>query len=184
MKIERGRASSDPRLRYRVDVIAPNVLNAVESVGGWLFDRAMGGWDVNVMVYDHDDSRPLKILGARSLGLRHALISRAERPPAQTMAISSDLFCRDTRVRQTVSQALQRPFSEVALWGAAPLELGPSIVEMRHELSSAARVFKSHALAAACRRETASVGGTETFRCRTIARPSRLRPLFLHGLRA
>ena len=51
-------------MRYRLDVIAPNVLDVVDSVGGWLFDRAIGGWDVNVMVDDHDDPRPLKILAS------------------------------------------------------------------------------------------------------------------------
>ncbi len=172
-------------MRYRLDVIAPNILDTVESVGGWLFDRAMGGWDVNVMVYDHDDSRPLRILGALSCDLRQALISWKELPTAQTVAVAADLYCRDARVRRSVLEVLQRRPTEVTLWGEPrPVELEPGVDESRHELSHAARVFKSHALAAACGHETASVGDTETFRCGTIARPSRLRHLSLHGLRA
>ena len=172
-------------MRYRLDVIAPNVVDAVESVGGWLFDRAMGGWDVNVMVYDHEDPRPLTILGARSLDISDALTSWRGRPPAQTVAIAADLFCRDARVRQSFLEVLCRRPTEVTLWGEPrPVELESSVDEMRHELSHAARVFKSHALAAACGHETARVGDTETFRCGTIARPSRLRHLPLHGLKA
>lgn len=171
-------------MRYRLDVIAPNVLDVVDSIGGWLFDRAIGGWDVNVMVDDHDNRRPLKILGARSFDIRHALISSSAGPPAQALAVAADPFCRDERVRRIVQQALQHRPTEVTLWGEPrPVELEPWVDETRYELSSAARIFKSYALAAASGREITPVADTEIFRYGTIARPLPLRALSRHGLR-
>ncbi len=37
-------------MRYRLDVIAPSVIDAVQFTGGWLFDRVMAGWDVTVLI--------------------------------------------------------------------------------------------------------------------------------------
>ena len=51
-------------MRYRLDVVAADVADVVRFAGGWLFDRAMAGWDVTVLVADHPDERPLRILGA------------------------------------------------------------------------------------------------------------------------
>src|ERR1700688_3322744 len=51
-------------LRPRLAVLAPSVVEVVRSAGGWLFDRAMAGWNVTVITSDHSDSRPLQILGA------------------------------------------------------------------------------------------------------------------------
>ncbi|WP_343575423.1 hypothetical protein [Mycobacterium sp.] len=50
-------------MRYRLDVVAADVADVVTFAGGWLFDRAMAGWDVTVLVADHVDERPLRILG-------------------------------------------------------------------------------------------------------------------------
>jgi hypothetical protein len=55
--------------RYRFQVVAANVADAVISIGGLIFDRAMSGWDVSVVV-DGDkerstDDRPIRILGGR-----------------------------------------------------------------------------------------------------------------------
>ena len=33
-------------VRYRLDVVAPSVAEAVRAAGGWMFDRVMAGWDV------------------------------------------------------------------------------------------------------------------------------------------
>ena len=59
----------EPDMRYRLDVVASNVVDVVKFAGGWLFDRAMAGWDVTVLLTDHPDDRPLHILGAQTLDL-------------------------------------------------------------------------------------------------------------------
>ena len=56
-------------MRYRLDVVAADVADVVKFAGGWLFDRAMAGWDVTVLVADHPDERPLQILGAQIVDL-------------------------------------------------------------------------------------------------------------------
>ena len=37
-------------MRYRLDVVAPTVLDAVMFAGGWVYDRVMAGWDVTVLI--------------------------------------------------------------------------------------------------------------------------------------
>jgi hypothetical protein len=93
-------------VRYRLDVIAPNVLDVVTHAGGWLFDQVMAGWDVTVLVADHPNDRPLQILGAQTLDLEYALASLDRRPPPQTVAVAADLLADDLRVQQMVHQAL------------------------------------------------------------------------------
>jgi hypothetical protein len=39
-------------VRYRLDVVAATVADAVAAAGGWMFDRVMAGWDVRVMLAD------------------------------------------------------------------------------------------------------------------------------------
>ena len=172
--------SSNPgerETRYRLDIFAPNVLDAVKSAGGWLFDCAMAGWDVTVMVQDHGDPRPLQILGADVVDLGPAMSSWEQRLHPHSMAVAADLFDRDARVKQTVLHALEHGMTDVTLWGERwPAGLGGSVDEMRHELSSAASAFKSQALAAAKKPEAQSVGEIETFRRVTVACPAPLLP--------
>ena len=65
------------QMTYRLAVLGTSVADVVRCVGGWLFDRAMAGWDVTVLVYDHHDDRPLRILGAATLNLESALATTA-----------------------------------------------------------------------------------------------------------
>ena len=44
--------------RYRFQVVAANSADAVMSIGGLIFDRAMAGWDVSVVV-DGGSDRPI-----------------------------------------------------------------------------------------------------------------------------
>ena len=62
-------AAKSRLLRYQLNVIATDVADVVQSVGGWLFDRSMAGWDVNVLLANHHDTRPLRILGVRTFEL-------------------------------------------------------------------------------------------------------------------
>jgi hypothetical protein len=156
-------------MRYRLDVVAPTVLDAVRFAGGWVYDRVMAGWDVTILVGDDGDVRPLEILGAEVRDLESVLASWEERPHPQTVAVAADLFDRDARVRQGVLEALEQGATEVTLWGEGlPAELDDSVDSVQHRLSSAARAFKAQALAAA-NAPDAAVGNTEIFRCGMMA---------------
>jgi hypothetical protein len=158
-------------VRYRLDVVAADVADVVRCAGGWLFDRAMAGWDVTVLVADHPDERPLQILGAQILDLEYALANVGNRPPPQTLAVAADLFDCDPRVREGVRQALDQGATEVTVWGQTwPAELDDSIGLVQHRLSAAARAFKSHAFAAAAL-SPSTIEPIETFRSRVIASP-------------
>jgi hypothetical protein len=156
-------------MRYRLDVVAPTVLDAVRFAGGWVYDRVMAGWDVTVLVGDDEDVRPLEILGAEVRDLESVLVSWDDRPHPQTIAVAADLFDRDSRVRKGVLTALEQGATEVTLWGERlPAELDESVDSVQHRLSAAARAFKAQALAAANASE-AAVANTETFRCGMMA---------------
>lgn len=166
-------------MRYRLDVVASNVADVVRCAGGWLFDRAMAGWDVTVLLTDvgeDADERPLQILGAKTLDLQHALASVDTRPRPQALAAAADLFGCDSQVREGVLQALNQGATEVTLWGEAwPAELDDSVGVVQHRLSTAAQIFKGQALAAALDDGGApigSIGHTETFRSGLLAWPS------------
>jgi hypothetical protein len=152
-------------MRYRLDVVAPSVLDAVRYAGGWIYDRGMAGWDVTVLL-GYDDVRPLRILGAQTLELESVLADWRDRPHPQTVAVAAALFDRDPRVLEHVRNALDQGATEVTLWGERlPAELDHSVDSVQHHLSTAARAFKARALAAAGDPGAHSVGHTEIFRC-------------------
>jgi hypothetical protein len=153
-------------MRYRLDVVAPTVLDAVRYAGGWVYDRVMAGWDVTILIGSDEDVRPLEILGAETLDLDSVLGAWEDRPHPQTVAVAAELFDRDSRVLQHVRNALDQGATEVTLWGdSLPEELDSSVDSVEHHLSAAARAFKARALAAANDPLGTSVGHTETFRC-------------------
>lgn len=158
-------------MRYRLDVVAADAADAVRFAGGWMYDRVMAGWDVTVLLADRTNERPLHILGVATSDLESALALWAERPHPQTVAVAADLFASDERVRRGVLGALEQGLTEVTLWGeACPAELDDSVGPVAHQLSAAARAFKSQALTAAA--ESGPVNATETFRCGVMATPS------------
>jgi hypothetical protein len=159
-------------MRYRLDVVASSVADVVKFAGGWLFDRAMAGWDVTVLLTDHPDDRPLHILGATTLDLEYALASVGNRPRPQALAAAADLLGSDPRVRAGVLQALDHGVTEVTLWGRTwPAELDDSVGQVQHRLSMAAQTFKAKALVAAASPTTSS-GPVESFRSGLMACPS------------
>jgi hypothetical protein len=154
-------------MRYRLDVVAPCVVDAVRYAGGWLVDRVMAGWDVTVLTDSDEDMRPLEILGVETMDLESVLMSWEDRPHPQTVAVAADLLISDERVRHGVLGALEQGLTEVTLWGEdCPADL--SVCPARHELSAAARAFKVQALAAANHPDAATVGNTEAFRTGTM----------------
>jgi hypothetical protein len=155
-------------MRYRLDVVAPTVLDAVRFAGGWVYDRVMAGWDVTVLVSGDDDARPLEILGADVRDLESVLQAWEERPHPQTVAVAAGLFAADARVREHVLNALDQGATEVTVWGERLPELDESVDSVQHRLSSAARAFKAQALAAA-NDSAGDIGHSETFRCGMMA---------------
>lgn len=140
-------------LRYRLDVVAASVADVVQSAGGWLYDRAMAGWEVTVLLPQRGDARALRILGVRALDFQAQLAALGKGSTNQTLAVSAEAFTADARVRDAVLQSLDNGLTEVALWGQTPqgwpLRINRAMTSGQHVLSAAARRFKGYALAAA-----------------------------------
>ncbi|WP_245687881.1 hypothetical protein [Rhodococcus phenolicus] len=165
-------AESDPfDSRYRLDVVALNTADVVRFAGGWLFDRVMAGWNVTVFVQDASDLRPLRILGVGTGDLESVLESRRNGMYPHTVAVESDLYSSDIRVRDGVHAALGHHPTEVTLWGdRIPPELDSDVRLVQHRLSLAARAFKAQALVAAGATEP-DVAAAETFCTGRLSRP-------------
>lgn len=134
--------------RYRLDVVAASAAEAVHSAGGWLYDRAAAGWEVTALLPGSCDSRPLRILGVGAVDLESGLDRTTS--TFHSLAVSAEVFAADERIRGTVLKALDHRLTEVALWGDGwPPAVNRGMATVRHVLSTAARKFKGHALAAA-----------------------------------
>jgi hypothetical protein len=166
--VARARARSSTVLRHEMTVVASGVVDVVASTGGWLYDRRMAGWHVNVLVADREGERALRILGADVLDLSGDLEAITDDPDrAATLAVAADVFVADGRVRRYVATSDRRR-AEVALWGDTS-SLDENVSAVSYRLSAAARAFKAQALlAAGCGSE--SVAPTEAlFRCGVTA---------------
>ncbi|MGA5465064.1 hypothetical protein [Mycobacterium sp. NPDC050041] len=145
----RDNGASSRLLRYRLDVLAVDATDAARFAGGWLFDRAMAGWQVNVLVTDARDTRPMQILGATVLDLGDALESVVTDPEhAAGLAVSAAALA-DGRVHDAVADLLATGRTEVAVWGGRWPDRFGGADAVSYRLSAAARVFKTHAMAAA-----------------------------------
>jgi hypothetical protein len=171
--IDRSTAGAGRILRYQLNVVASTTEDVVQSAGGWLCDRARAGWDVNVLVADGGDPRPLAILGATALDLDEGFVSMVRSTSrVGALAVSADLLATDTHVREEILRVLARGLTEVIVWGEQwPAELGRQADSVEHRVSPAARAFKSHALVAVdvstdsvTRTETLFQVGTGSFR--------------------
>jgi hypothetical protein len=159
-------------------VIAPSAAEAVQYAGGWLFDQGMAGWDVTVVTAEADDPRPLDILGVRARNFDAIFSAPVLGPCLQAIALRTDLYHDDERVRRLVLAAAEAGRAEIRLWGDGwPGDFDGSGDPVSHRLSLAARAFKAQALAAADLRG-APTGETEVFRRGELRRP-RLAPVSL-----
>ncbi|WP_165825053.1 hypothetical protein [Mycolicibacter senuensis] len=155
----------DPQLRYHLDVIALDVTALVQAAGGWLYHRVATGWDVNVMVPAQQDLRPLQILGVRTADLETELSATSGETVRQGLAVVTDAFAGDPRIRQRVQAALRRSVTEVVLWGESwPMAVNQRLDAVRHVLTVAGRAFKRQALMAADTRADLRVDTIEMFR--------------------
>jgi hypothetical protein len=178
----RARVASGRHGKYQLDVSACDVIDVVRHAGGWLYDRAKGGWDVSVLLSSDGDVTPLRILGLRTERLETEDDPTAP-PRALALAASMEALAANSLLREDVLRAMKRGLGEVTLWGdfsggqersdpgrhfsASGFDRGVESVE--HLLSSAACAFKAHALRAAGLDE--AVGAVETFRRRPTALP-------------
>jgi hypothetical protein len=149
-------------VKYRLDVVGASPLDVVRSAGGWLYDRARAGWEVNVLLPRHSDTRALRILGVHAVDLAQIPVD-SWHCAAHGLAVSAEVFASDERIRQEVLKALDRWMTEVTLWDDGwPLAIGHRTTAVQHVLTGAARAFKCHAMAAAG--VSGPVGPTETLR--------------------
>ncbi|MFI5718843.1 hypothetical protein [Nocardia sp. NPDC051750] len=136
--------------RYRLDIVGHSIADVVENAGGWLFDRALAGWDVAVLVAEPSDDRPLRILGAQMLDLGEVLDSGGSGRQPHALAVAAAMAERDSRMSAGLHAALDDGGLQVVGWGEGwPVGPGYRVDPVWHRLSAAARVFKAQALAAA-----------------------------------
>lgn len=143
-----ARRASPEIMRHRLDVIAVGTGDVVHTAGGWLYDRVMAGWQVNVLLPRGCDTRPLRVLGAQVVDAAAGLDMSG--PMSQGLAVSVEAFVADDRVRALVRKAVAGRLTEVALWGEGwPLGADRGLTRTHYTLSAAARAFKAQALRAA-----------------------------------
>ena len=120
----RARVASGAHGKYQLDVTACDVTDVVRHAGGWLYDRAMAGWDVSVLVSDAGDVTPLRILGLRTQRLGPEDDPTAP-PRALALAASTDALAANSLLREDVLRAMKRGLVEVTLWGEPGSERVP-----------------------------------------------------------
>ena len=158
-------------LRPRLTAIAPSTGEAVRCAGGWLFDQVMAGWDVTVVTADQGDPRPLHILGVRARDLEAVFAAPVLGPCLQAIAVRTDLYDADERVRRLVLTAAEAGSADIRLWGDLwPADFDGGADPVAHRLSLAARAFKAQAMAAASL-PAEPPAETEVFRRGEIRRP-------------
>lgn len=151
--------------------IAPSAAEAVRCAGGWLFDQVMAGWDVTVVTADQGDPRPLQILGVRARDLNTVFAMPVLGPCLQAIAVRTDLYDADERVRRFVLAVAEAGSADIRLWGDMwPADFDGDADPVTHRLSLAARAFKAQAMAAASLPAEPSAE-TEVFRRGEIRRP-------------
>jgi hypothetical protein len=134
---------------YQLWVVAHDVGELVDLAGGWLCDRILAGWDVNVTVSEPRDLRPLRILGVTLVAQQRPRLISGDSGTA-SIAIAPGIFENDNHIRSEVYKALDQEANEVTFLGPSlPSELDGRLARRQHRLSGAARAFKTHALAAA-----------------------------------
>jgi hypothetical protein len=166
--VTRDRARTGTVLRHEMTVVASSVADVVSSAGGWLYDRRMAGWQVNVLVADRTGERALKILGADVLDLSDDLQVITDDPDrAATLAVAAHVYATDQRVKRFVSASDHR-HAEVAMWGDTG-SVGESVSAVAYRLTAAARAFKAQALKAAGLAGESVPATEDLFRCGVTA---------------
>lgn len=168
--------------RRQLCVIGPSTPEVVGRVGGWIFDRAMAGWDVTVFIPELHDARPLRILGAQAHDYRSGVVSLENCPGQMDVAVAAEVYERDASVHGLVRRMLDEGSCEVTIWGEpGTADLDARLPMVAHRLSAAAAAFKKHALVAATTLPAASNAGLEVFYS-TSGHPSQCGMSYAEGL--
>lgn len=143
------RAEDPERARYRLDVVGTDMVAVVTSIGGWIVDRALAGWDVRVLLAECSDDIPLRVLGASAHDLCSTLASASAAARPDAFAVAAALLRDDTLIRYRIAKALRHRKNDVTIW--PEYEQGDRLAARRtveHQLSHAAIAFKTRALLA------------------------------------
>jgi hypothetical protein len=133
--------------RYFLYAVGPSIADTVWHAGGWLFDRAMAGWNVTAFVPEMGDTRALRILGVEAADSESLPALLAHCPGRIALAVVGEVFGNDDRIRGLVLRALNSRSCEVTFFGGkAPAGLSKTLAATSHRLSPAAAAFKKHAL--------------------------------------
>jgi hypothetical protein len=95
--------------------VARDVGELVDLAGGWMCDRILAGWDVNVTVSEPRDLRPLRILGVPLVAQQRPRLINDDSRTA-SMAIAPGIFENDNHLRSEVFKALDQEANEVTFW--------------------------------------------------------------------
>jgi len=133
--------------RYRLEAVTSSIPDLIATLGGWLCDRAMSGWDVTVLSAGGQGAAAIAMLGGHVGDLDTALASSA-RPFTNTIVIAADLYVNDPRIKRRVGQAIRGGQTEVVLWGSdwTADARSPQFIRVRHECTTVAHRFKRCAL--------------------------------------
>ncbi|MFC8042197.1 hypothetical protein [Nocardia sp. NPDC057353] len=150
-------------VKYRLDVVALSVADAVQHAGGWMFDRSTAGWEVTVLVPGVADDTPLRILGVQVASLDHALATGGRGRTPHAIAMAAGVCLRLPQADEGLHLALLDRGLEVVVWGERPPPASAELLSpVEYRLSRAARAFKTRAMASAGL--AAAAGPVEDFR--------------------
>jgi hypothetical protein len=141
----------EPASRYGLYVAASNVPELIAVAGGWVVDHAMAGWDVTGFIpdsHDYRDGRSLRILGVKAVKCQTRQLFEGPNTP-QRLAITSDLYEQDERIRTHVARAIAFGRPEVIFLGGNPPEIWGGASKLEYQCSLAGMAFKTKALTAA-----------------------------------
>ena len=147
------REAPDELGKYQFQLVARNIADAVVSIGGLIFDRAMAGWDVSVVIDGEIggavDDRPIRILGARLATRMPGPNYAAALPRPHLLAVATDVMVKSDSVRRHVLALGNDTETGVLLWGRHhPTNFPGTFVAAWHQPSAASHIFKSRALVA------------------------------------
>jgi hypothetical protein len=141
-------------------VLGVDVADLVGRAGGLICDSVRAGLIVQVCLESLDDDLALRILGVDARVLPDAF--DVEQWP-DGIYFAAELHERNRGVRRLVVDAARRYGADVAAWGDTQWLGAASGLDVAHRLSSAAQVFKLHALRAVG--ATSQISPVESFRC-------------------
>ncbi|WP_328394367.1 hypothetical protein [Nocardia sp. NBC_00416] len=145
----RGAAQARRRtLRHRAVVVTPTVADAVDCLGGWMFDRTMAGSETIVLTPCAGHARALEILGATATEFGDLTDYPEWATGFEVLAVAADVHTADARVQEMVRARRDLGMEQTYFWGRCPaIGFGREFaVATSHQVSLAGHAFKCRAL--------------------------------------